>query len=366
MAYVFSDPQNNLAQVAYASNISSTSHQSVFPDFLRTYPSSSYEGYALADTISTYFKLTRVVLIYTSGLYGTDGATEFLTAAAHMRIDVVKAITMDPFEVNFPAFLDGLEIYDARIFVLIMSNINQAGAMMLYASQVGLINDQTLVFGTSSLASSVLWTSVTSDATVAAKMMRGFFTTANADNDWKVSPRGIEFIKRYRAQPNTLGHTKASGVHVCNNATDDDGGYSLYQASLNNLPPYNCIGFNFSAFAADGYVHNSLSSCFGMFWYDLLCYVLLCNVFLCFVLYHHVMYFFVIFCCVLFCFVLCCVVFFGLLCLGMFFYVVFCFSMSCYFILRCVTFFFFFVMFCYVKFSYVFLCFGMFCYVMFC
>ena len=84
-------------------------------------------------------------------------------------------------------------------------------------------------------------------------MMRGFFTTANADNDWKVSPKGLEFIKRYRAQPNTLGHN-VSGTHVCNNATDDDGTYRLYEASLNNQAPFNCIGFNFSHFSADGYV----------------------------------------------------------------------------------------------------------------
>ena len=253
MAYVFSDPQNNLAQVAYASNISSVSHQSVFPDFLRTYPSSSYEGFALADTISLYFKYTRVILIYTTGMYGTDGATEFQTAALQMGINIIHIVAFDPYETDFAAFLGGVSVFDARVFVLIMSNINQAGAMLLYASQTGLINEKTVVFGTSSLASSVLWTSVTSDAAVAAKMMRGFFTTANADNDWKVSPKGLEFIKRYRAQPNTLGHN-VSGTHVCNNATDDDGTYRLYEASLNNQAPFNCIGFNFSHFSADGYV----------------------------------------------------------------------------------------------------------------
>ena len=254
MAYVFSDPQNNLAQVAYASNISSVSHQSVFPDFLRTYPSSSYEGFALADTVSSYFKYTRVILIYTTGMYGTDGATEFLTAALQMGIDVIHTVAFDPFESDFAAFLGGVSVYDARVFVLIMSNISQAGAMLLYASETGLINEKTVVFGTSSLASPALWTSVTSDAAVAAKMMRGFFTTANADNDWKVTPKGLDFIRRYRAQPNTLGYNNSAGTHVCNNATDDDGTYHLYKASLNNQAPYNCIGFNFSLFAADGYV----------------------------------------------------------------------------------------------------------------
>jgi hypothetical protein len=67
MAYVFSDPQNDLAQIAYASNISSLSHNDVFPDFLRTYPSSSYEGHALAHTIKvcilTYIYMYKYVCI---------------------------------------------------------------------------------------------------------------------------------------------------------------------------------------------------------------------------------------------------------------------------------------------------------------
>lgn len=68
---------------------------------------------------------------------------------------------------------------------------------------------------------------------------------------WKVTTDGLSFIKRYRAQPSTLGHM-GSSQWECNNATDDDGGYTLYRASLNGQAPYNCIGFNFSAFRADG------------------------------------------------------------------------------------------------------------------
>lgn len=249
MAYVFSDPQNNLAQVAYASNISSLSHLSVFPDFLRTYPSSSYEGYALADTITSFFGYSRVVLIYTSDLYGTDGATEFQAAATEKGIQVVDAVTFDSYETNFGAFLDDVKVYDARVFVLIISNSGQAAALMNYCSSSGLFNDKTIVFGTGSMATPLLWSGVS--ATVAAKMMRSFFATSNADNDWKVTTRGLQFIKKYRAQPNTAGVMTSLGK-VCNNATDDDGGYKLYQASLSGNAPYNCVGFNFSAFAVDG------------------------------------------------------------------------------------------------------------------
>lgn len=251
MAYVFSDPQNNLAQVAYASNISSISHENVFPDFLRTYPSSSYEAYAIADTITKYFGYTRVILIQTSGMYGTDSASEFLAAASDMNIDVVATVSLDPYEKSFNSYFKELIQYDVRVYVLFMSNISQAGSLILYGTNIGLFNEKTILFGTGSLASPVLWKSVTTDPVVAAKMMKGFFTTSNADNDWKVTTVGKQFIKKYRAQPHTLGQMTPSGFQ-CNNATDDDGGYKLYQASLNGQPPYNCIGFNFSAFATDG------------------------------------------------------------------------------------------------------------------
>ena len=252
MAYVFSDPQNNLAQIAYASNISSVSHEGVFPDFLRTYSSSSYEGYAIADTLR-HFNYTRAVLIHTSGLYGTDGANEFMSGAASFEIDVIETVILDPEETDFSSFLDDLRVYDARVFVLIMSNITQAGNMMHYASSIQLINEKTIVFGSASLASCVIWktTGLASNSLLVQQMMKGFFAVSNADNDWKVTAKGKEFIQRFRALPNTFGVNGPSGT-VCNQAKDDDGGYNLYQASLTGQPPYNCIGFNFSSFAPDG------------------------------------------------------------------------------------------------------------------
>ena len=251
MAYVFSDPQNNLAQIAYASNTSTLSHGSVFPDFMRTYPSSSYECYALADTIAKYFDYTRVVLIYTSGMYGTDGATEFMLAAGHLGINVVATVTFDPFETNFSSFLDPIKKYDARIYVLIIGTIKQAGALISYAAEIGLLSEKTNVFGTSSLASKLLWTSTSMTQSQVLQSMGGFFALANADHDWKVTPKGAAFIHSFRSQPNTFGSIGANG-RVCNNSTDDDGGYMLYQSSLSGQAPYNCGGFNFSSFSKDG------------------------------------------------------------------------------------------------------------------
>eukprot|EP00596_Hydrurales_sp_CCMP1899_P000319 CAMPEP_0119034848 /NCGR_PEP_ID=MMETSP1177-20130426/1866_1 /TAXON_ID=2985 /ORGANISM="Ochromonas sp, Strain CCMP1899" /LENGTH=916 /DNA_ID=CAMNT_0006992625 /DNA_START=611 /DNA_END=3364 /DNA_ORIENTATION=+ len=254
MAYVFSDPQNDLAQIAYASNKSSLSHNDVFPDFLRTYPSSSYEGYALAQTIKRHFGYTRVTLIHTSGLYGTDGAAEFITAAADLGIEIVSRYSFDPTETDFSSLQDSAE-FDIRVYVLFMGTLKAAGNIMLYMTDSGLINDKTVTFGTSSMANSELWTSVTEDPVMVNRMMSRFFVISDADDDWKVTDRGKEFIRRFRALPNTSGDINGTtGLRtVCDKSKDSDGGYDLYQASLTGSAPFNCIGFNFSEFQTDGF-----------------------------------------------------------------------------------------------------------------
>jgi ABC-type branched-subunit amino acid transport system substrate-binding protein len=170
MAYVFSDPQNDLAQIAYASNISSLSHNDVFPDFLRTYPSSSFEAYALAHTIKKHFRYTRVTLIRTSGLYGIDSADEFIITAAALGIDIVSEYTFDRTETDFSTIQNSAK-FDIRVYVLFMGSLKAAGNLMLYMTQTGLINDKTVTFGTSSMANSELWTSVTNDPVMINKMV---------------------------------------------------------------------------------------------------------------------------------------------------------------------------------------------------
>jgi hypothetical protein len=85
-------------------------------------------------------------------------------------------------------------------------------------------------------------------------MMRGFFVISEADNDWKVTDKGKEFITRFRAQPNTNGQINSTtGLRtICDDTKDSEGGYDLYQDSLSGLPPFNCIGLNFSSYEEDG------------------------------------------------------------------------------------------------------------------
>jgi hypothetical protein len=75
-----------------------------------------------------------------------------------------------------------------------------------------------------------------------------------ADTDWMVTSKGKAFLQKVRSQPSTAGTYDAfTGTTVCNNATDDDGGFYLYQAPLNiQGTAYECTGQVFSSYAADG------------------------------------------------------------------------------------------------------------------
>jgi hypothetical protein len=99
-----------------------------------------------------------------------------------------------------------------------------------------------------------LWEAVTDDPVLIKKMMRGFFVLSNADDDWKVTDKGQEFITRYIAQNDTNGQINSTtGLRtICDETKDSEGGYYLYQDSLSGLPPFNCIGLNFSSYHQDG------------------------------------------------------------------------------------------------------------------
>jgi ABC-type branched-subunit amino acid transport system substrate-binding protein len=234
-------------------NIFKFSHNAGFQDFLRTYPSSSYDGYALAEVLKDFFGYSRVTLIYSSDLYGTDGATEFISTAAFNGMDIVHTQSFNPRETDFSVLQESVP-FDVRVYVMIIRDLGQASLLMQYMAQTNLIDDKTMVFGSGSMASSRLWEAVTDDTALIMKMMRGFFVIAEADDDWKVTDEGKKFITRFRAQPNTNGQINSTtGLRtICDETKDSEGGYDLYQDSLSGLPPFNCIGLNFSSYEEDG------------------------------------------------------------------------------------------------------------------
>ena len=249
IAYVLRDFE--IAQVAYASNSTALSHPNLFPYFSRVYPSSSYECFAIADILANHFNYFRVILIHSSDDYGLDGAGQFLLAAAQMKISVIASVKIEFLDASPKLSIEMLGFYDVRVFVLIMSDVRQSGKLILQGSSTGLFSEKTVIFSPGSLFSSELWLSLSTDASTTSRIMSGLFVISNADDDWKVSPKGQTFIQRFRSLPDTK-FLALNGSTVCNNKTDDDGSVYLYQSSVTGLPPYSCTGLIYKKFAADG------------------------------------------------------------------------------------------------------------------
>ena len=249
IAYVLKDFE--VAQIAYASNSTALSHPTLFPYFSRVYPSSSYESSAIADIISNYFDYSRVILIHSSDDYGLDGATQFALAAAKLKISIIATVKIEYFDSSTKSYIEMLSVYDVRVFVLIMSDVHQSGKLILQGSSTGIFSEETVIFSSGSLFTSELWMSLSTDASTISRIMSGLFVISNADDDWKVSPKGQNFIQRFRSLPDTKS-LSANGSTVCNNKTDDDGSFYLYQFSVTGSPPYHCTGLSFKKFAADG------------------------------------------------------------------------------------------------------------------
>jgi ABC-type branched-subunit amino acid transport system substrate-binding protein len=75
MTYVTQD--YDVGEIAYASDKTDLSHELIYPDFARVYPSSSFQAVALAEIVANKFKWTRVVIAYTADSYGIDALAEF-------------------------------------------------------------------------------------------------------------------------------------------------------------------------------------------------------------------------------------------------------------------------------------------------
>jgi ABC-type branched-subunit amino acid transport system substrate-binding protein len=246
----------NIAQVAYGSDASDLSHNDVFPDFSRTYPSASYQGHAIADMIGNHFKWERVVVAYSTDLYGTDALAEFKTAAALYGVNIIFLLPITPGQdlTNFDSHIQQALTHRPRIFALFISSPLQAAQLLQQSYLAGLMNVDSFVIGTSALSTSAIWTSIPNQA-IASQIMStiGYFGLAPADKDWKVTDKGKDFITRYRQQASTVT-VLPSGTRVCNNTlsntVDDDGRY--YKYKIMTATKYSCTGFNFSSFKADG------------------------------------------------------------------------------------------------------------------
>jgi ABC-type branched-subunit amino acid transport system substrate-binding protein len=252
VAYIIKE--TNLVQMSYGADLTTLSHNDMFTSFLRDYPSAAYQAHALGHLIPK-MGLLRAAVIYSTDTYGIDSLAEFEAATDENDLTIITrvGVTLGQGTSSYEGAIAKALVYKPRVFAFLMSSPTEASAFIEAAYQSGLIDEDSTIFLTGEVTSSLLWSSM--DEEIAARLFPtvGVFGVLPADSDWKVTEIGKDFIARYRALPNTVT-ILSNGTETCDSglsdSLDDDGAHYLYKVQTTS--GYTCTGFDYSRFAADG------------------------------------------------------------------------------------------------------------------
>lgn len=239
----------DIPQIYAASDLSSL-EPSDYENLSRVYPPSSSEGSTLATVLSSYFSYSRVVLIHSTDVYGLAGSDKFISSAEDLGIEILMDCSIGSLA-DIDDCFESLKNSDPRVFVLIISSLETAGAILSNGTIAGIFNQDSIIFGSGSLSTTSLWSQLSLQPLAMTKLIASFFTISFANDDWKVSIRGKSFIKNFRSQANTVV-ILPNGTKICSDRTDDDGHYKLFQITPYGKSQYVCVGKIYSSFAVDG------------------------------------------------------------------------------------------------------------------
>mmetsp|Transcript_6158 Transcript_6158/g.6323 ORF Transcript_6158/g.6323 Transcript_6158/m.6323 type:complete len:564 (+) Transcript_6158:369-2060(+) len=254
--------ENDVAQLIYDSDKSILSHQNYINlNAGRVIPASSYQSLAIVQLLRT-FNWHRVIIFYSSDDYGIDAYNRLRLSLLEDGVQVVAKIGVNP-ELSTGAELDdlvdtiaNLKKYEARIFVLLMETIPEAKQIIMIGARVKLFNTDTSIIGTSKISvPRLLEYNTTNQNEIEQNLLytafRGYIGIQDAYTDWMVTDIGLNFTKRFREQPNTV--TMVNGEAVCNQDTDDDGKFKLWNITTKKYGTKTyftlCAGSNYSYYA---------------------------------------------------------------------------------------------------------------------
>ena len=244
----------SIPQTVFGASTSELSHGSQYPFVTRVYPSDAFEARAIASVIGT-MGWKRIFVVYSQDTYGSDALKEFQDATTGLGIDVVykfgvqlSQLTMGSNTAQDEA-VAALKQFDARIIVLLVSDIQAAAGFLQSADAAGSITANTILMGPSHITTSSFYdgqTSGSAQASIVKRALQGYLGIQFADRDWMVTTAGKKFIDKFRAQPRT---DVVAATGQCSTATDSEGNR---QFLVNTTGKAVCTGLNFGAFAADG------------------------------------------------------------------------------------------------------------------
>lgn len=240
------------------------SHSNIYTTFLRIVPPGAYDGTFIAQNIQNQFGWNRVsVFSVSDDTDSVDALMEFTYEAAISGLNIVANEMFPLAATDISSNIDHAAQFDPRVIILFMPP--QCSVMFIkQACQMGLVKEGVTVIGTSYSAAPTLLTYFNQTDDVAS-MMKGFLIF-QANLNWTTTTMGAAYVQRYRSWPATIFHV--NGTTTCNNATDDQGYYTIngqhlnYNASL----PFICGGIIPSSYTptnlsnGTGYVYDALQA----------------------------------------------------------------------------------------------------------
>jgi ABC-type branched-subunit amino acid transport system substrate-binding protein len=254
-AYVCNDYK--LAQVSYGANGAELGSAYLFPNFVRVFPSDGFEAYAQADLIGKTFGWTRVVVVYSTDIYGSFAQQVFQYRARQLGVKIVAQIQITPGQaVNnetiaaLQAQINDVKALDGRIWALLSDDITQVKRFFYMAQSI--LSQDTFFVGNSWISTPQLFQNTGLSYEVLERIMKGYIGTQVATYDWMSTPVGQQFIARMRSLNATAWVDPHTKNITCSNATDDSGVQKLYQFYKAD-GSFVCEGMtNYSTLAADG------------------------------------------------------------------------------------------------------------------
>ena len=258
----------DILQIGYSPG-SIMSHNDLYTNFMRTYPSDALDAMWVSEVLVNHYGYQRAaVFSATEDTDSSDSLVEFSENAATIGLNIAVTELFSVDTTDFTSVIEDALQYDPRIIVILAQPANTA-AIVEQGYALGLVKEGVMVVGTSySAPPNVVNYFTNASVSEVATMMKGF-VVITPETNWTLSPLGQQFIERFQKIPNTISYN-VNGTAICDNATDDDGSFYLYQQHLNYnaSQPWMCAGLIHSAFDASNiylitaYAYDALTAMF--------------------------------------------------------------------------------------------------------
>jgi hypothetical protein len=242
-----------IPNILSVTNNGELNEHSTYPYMTKVVALESHQGYATQKLLCSYGPTTKFAFGLSLAEEDIEAYYEF---AYSFIVDYFSGECANPILGLMAVRTDTTDMsiavaqakaFGARYFLLLLPAY-QVAALLEQGYAAGVFTDETVIITTNRGSTNI--TDYFSDGTDIANVMTGFFTMEYLPNyNMNRTLLAREFANRWRNQPSHAGEY-VGGRWVCDNSTDDDGNFYLYQTTVNGTTL--CTGLNFSRYEETG------------------------------------------------------------------------------------------------------------------